>query len=153
MAKQSNLAYDLSRYEYQPKKAEPVIKAKKIVKPSASTPKTIATILVGGVMMCCVLYSKLDVSRIQKEITAQTKAVELLRSENVRMQSAIEEKTSLRNVENFAENQLGLKKLDKSQMEYVELQTENIVEIPESDTNIFVRISDKFNSILEYLRG
>lgn len=153
MAKQSNLAYDLSRYEYQPKKAEPVIKAKKIVKPSASTPKTIATILVAGVMMCCVLYSKLDVSRIQNEITAQTKAVELLRSENVRMQTEIEEKTSLRNVENFAENQLGLQKLDKSQMEYVELQTENVVVIPENDTNIFVRISDKFNSILEYLRG
>ena len=154
MAKQTNLAYDLSRYEYQPKKAEqPVIKAKKVVHTSASVPKTIAVIMIAGVLMCGVLYSKVDATRLQNQITAETKDLELLRSENVRMQSEIEGKTSLKNVEEFAEKVLGLKKLDKSQIEYVQLHTDNEVEIPENEGNFFVRIQNKFYGILEYLRG
>ena len=155
MAESTNLAYDLSRYETTSaaKEPRPVIKARKTVHPAVGLPKVIAAILIGGALMCGVLYSRVEDSRLQNEITAQTKQLELLRSENVRMQSEIEGKTSLKNVEDFAEDILGLKKLDKSQIEYVQLNTDNVVEIPESETNIFVRIRNKFYGLLEYLRG
>ena len=157
MSKQTNLAYDLSRYEYQsPKEKQdiaPIINAKRVVQKSASAPKTIATIFTAGLLMCCILYGKVENTRLQNEITQQSKQVNLLYSENVRMQSEIEGKTSLKNVEDYAENVLGLKKLDKNQIEYVQLQTDNVVEIPKENNNIFVKIKNKFNDILEYLRG
>ena len=157
MVKQTNLAYDLSRYEYQsPKEKEivkPIINAKKVIQKSASAPKTIAAILTAGLLMCCILYGKVEASNIQNEISDKTKQVDLLYSENVRMQSEIEGRTSLKNVEYYAEKVLGLKKLDKSQIEYVQLQTDNIVEIPHADANFFVKIKNKFFEIVEYLRG
>ena len=153
MVKETNLAYDLSRYEYQTEKEKSVIKAKKVVQKSASAPKTIAAILAAGLLMCSVLYSKVENSRLQNEISSQTKKVDLLHSENVRMQSEIEGKTSLKNIEVYAEKVLGLQKLDKSQIDYVQLQTDNVVEISDSNTNFFVKVKNKFNDILEYLRG
>lgn len=152
MIKQTNLAYDLSRYEYQTTKDQPIIKAKKVVQKSASAPKTIAVILSAGLLMCCVLYGKVETSELQSQITAQTEKVDLLNSENVRMQSEIEGKTALKDVEDFAKI-LGLQKLEKTQIEYVQLQTDNVVEIPDSSINVFVKIKNKFYSILEYLRG
>ncbi len=156
MAKQTNLAYDLSRYEYQSlkqKEAEkPVIKAKKITQKNASAPKTVAAILSAGLLMCCILYGKVEASSLQNQISAEAEQVDLLYSENVRMQSEIEDKTSLKNIEAYAKA-LGLKKLDKSQVEYVKLQTNNVVEIPDSDTNFFVKVKNKFYEVVEYLRG
>ncbi len=153
MAKQTNLAYDLSRYEYRPREEKPVIKAKKIVRANASMPKTIAIIISAGLLMCGVVYSKFEAAMVQNQITKATKEVELLNSENVRLHSEIESKTSLQNIEDYAEKVLGLKKLEKSQVEYVQLQTDDVVEIPNESSNIFIKIKNYFYDILEYLRG
>lgn len=151
----TNLAYDLSRYENSIVKEQPkpVIKAKKVQQKAVSVPKTFAAILFIGFIMCCILYGKVETNRVYNEIAAQNKAVDILYSENVRMQAEYEGRTSIKNVEDYAVNVLGLKKLDKAQIEYVQLQTENIVEIPENDSNIFVKIQNKFYEILEYLQG
>ena len=153
MSKQSNLAYDLSRYEYQAPKPKNIIKAKRVVQVSASFPKTFALVICAGFLMCCVLYGKVETAKLQSEIAQQEDTVDMLKSENVRMQSEIEGKTSLSNIEDYAENVLGLQKLDKSQIEYVELETGNVIEIPETSSNVFVIIKNKFYDILEYLRG
>ena len=69
------------------------------------------------------------------------------------MQSEIEGNMSLRNVESYAEDVLGLKKLDKSQIVYIQIQNEDVVQVVDSKENIFVSIKEKFNSIIEYLFG
>ena len=43
--------------------------------------------------------------------------------------------------------------LSKSQIEYVQIQTDDVVEIPEEEQNIFVRIKIWFDNLVEYLRG
>ena len=50
-------------------------------------------------------------------------------------------------------NVLGLQKLDNSQIKYVQTQTDDIIEIPEENKNIFVRAKEKINSFLEYIFG
>ena len=77
----------------------------------------------------------------------------MLESENVRMQSELEEKTALKSVESYAENVLGMQKLDKSQIEYVSISNGNIVDIPENNDNIFVRLKNSFDDFVEYLKG
>lgn len=151
----SNLAYDLSRYESHPpqKEKRPNIKVQRAVEKSASAPKSMALIVLCGALMCGMLYGKAQASAVQTELTAATKRVDMLSSEKVRMQSEIEGKTSMQNVEDYAENVLGLKKLDRSQIEYIQLETDNVVEIPQDNTNIFVRIKNWFDGILAYLQG
>ena len=60
---------------------------------------------------------------------------------------------SLKNVEDYAENVLGLEKLDKSQIEYIQIQTNDIVEIPEEEENIFIKIKNTFKDFMEYMFG
>lgn len=157
MSKQSNLAYDLSRYEYQTPKQEPkreqVIKAKKVQVKSFSSVKTIAAIFFAGSLMCAVLYGKAEETTLQAQIAALNKQVDIEYSDNVRMQTEIEGRTSLENVEDYAENVLGLKKLDKSQIEYVQLHKDNVVEINTTQSNFFVDVKNKFYEIVEYLEG
>ena len=83
----------------------------------------------------------------------ETKEYEIVQSENVRMHSDLEAKVAIKSVEEYAEQELGLQQLDQSQIEYIQLQTDDSVEIPDEEKNLFVRIKDKFESFMEYLKG
>ena len=69
------------------------------------------------------------------------------------MQAEIESKSSRKAVESYAENILGMQKLDKSQCEYVSLESGNVIEIPEENDNIFVDIKNAVSEFIDYLRG
>ena len=69
------------------------------------------------------------------------------------MQTEIEANMSLKNVEAYAEDVLGLKKLDKSQITYIQIQNEDVVEVTQTESNIFVSIKNKLDDIVEYLFG
>ena len=150
----NNLAYDLTKYEdVAPEKAPKIRVRRQRAEHVGSVPKLILIIAAAGVMLGAVIYGKVENAAIHQEITNQSKYVEMLNSENVRMQSEIEEKTALRSIEGYAENVLGMQKLDKSQIEYVSISTGSVVDIPETEDNIFVRIKNSFNDFLEYIRG
>lgn len=106
-----------------------------------------------GILLGAVIYGKVEEASIHAEITAQTKYVEMLNSENARMRSELEEKTTLKSVETYVENVLGMQKLDKSQIEYVSISNGSVVDIPENEDNIFVRIKHTLSDFLEYIRG
>ena len=84
-------------------------------------------------------------SNNQTELAAQTIAAAFV--------TELESKMTLKNVEDYAVNVLGLQKLDNSQIKYVQTQTDDIIEIPEENKNIFVRAKEKINSFLEYIFG
>ena len=67
------------------------------------------------------MYSK--VSSLTNELT-------YAKAENVRLQTELESKISAKNVEEYAENVLGMKKIDPSQIKYIEIQTDDVVSIP-----------------------
>ena len=55
-------------------------------------------------------------------------------------------------VEEYAEKELGLVKLDKSQIEYVEVDSDAVASVIETkDRSIFVKIKNWFASVLEYI--
>jgi hypothetical protein len=97
------------------------------------------------------IYGKVQVSALYTQISDEKSVVDILESENVRMQSEIEGNMSLKNVESYAEDVLGLKKLEKSQIVYIQIQSEDVVQVVESESNVFVKIKEKFNSLVEYL--
>lgn len=104
--------------------------------------------------ICFVVISgKVETSKIYRQISSAERNLESVQSENVRLQSELESKMTLKNVEEYAVKVLGLQKLNNTQIEYVETQTDDVVEIPEEDKNVFVRIKDKFDKLVEYIFG
>lgn len=114
-------------------------------------------VFIAGVMalllFSVVINSYVQLNEVYSSISDANAELNILRSENVRMQTELEGKASISNIKDYAENHLGLQKLDKSQIQYIEIQTEDTVEIDEEEQNIFVRIKHKFEDIVAYLRG
>ena len=89
-------------------------------------------------LLLCFVYAKVEVSEIYNDISDTKKSIELLASENVRMQSELETKMSMKNVEDYAENYLGLTKLDKSQITYMEVQSDSVIEVTPQEKSFFI---------------
>ena len=113
-------------------------------------------ILVGAAvvfaMMFAMLYGKVETNRLFNEPTRLEAELKALESENISLAAEYESKTSLRNVEDYAQNVLGLQKLDKSQIQYVEFEGDTVCEVVEAEKeNIFVIIKNWFANLCEYL--
>ena len=150
----NNLAYDLTKYEdAAPEKAPKIRVRRQKAANAGSAPKMIAFTAAAGLILGALIYVMVEHAAIHAEITTQNKTVEMLASENVRMQSEIEEKTALKSVESSVENLLGMQKLDKSQIEYVSISNGSVADIPEGEDNVFLKIKNAFGDFLEYIRG
>ena len=153
-----NAAYDLSKYENAAPKLTDGEKSKIVVrrakpKPTASAPKILITAVMAVLVLSLVVYPKVQQATIMSDINKLNDQVMILESENVRMQTAIESKSALKAVEDYAVDVLGMQKLDKSQIEYLSIENGNVIDIPEENENFFVKIKHSFEDFLEYLRG
>lgn len=153
-----NAAYDLSKYENAAPKLTDGEKSKIVVrrakpKPTASAPKILITAVMAVLVLSLVVYPKVQQATVMSDINKLNEQVMILESENVRMQTAIESKSALKAVEDYAVDVLGMQKLDKSQIEYLSIENGNVIDIPEENENFFVKIKHSFEDFLEYLRG
>lgn len=153
-----NAAYDLSKYENAAPKLTDGEKSKIVVrrakpKPTASAPKILITAVMAVLVLSLVVYPKVQQATVMSDINKLNDQVTILESENVRMQTAIESKSALKAVEDYAVDVLGMQKLDKSQIEYLSIENGNVIDIPEENDNLFVKIKHSFEEFLEYLRG
>lgn len=153
-----NAAYDLSKYENAAPKLTDSEKSKIVVrkakpKPTASAPKILITAVMAVLVLSLVVYPKVQQATVMSDINKLDDQVMILESENVRMQTAIESKSALKAVEDYAVDVLGMQKLDKSQIEYLSIENGNVIDIPEENENFFVKIKHSFEDFLEYLRG
>lgn len=153
-----NAAYDLSKYENAAPKLSDSEKSKIVVRkakprPTASAPKILITAVMAVLVLSLVVYPKVQQATVMSDINKLNDQVMILESENVRMQTAIESKSALKAVEDYAVDVLGMQKLDKSQIEYLSIENGNVIDIPEENENFFVKIKHSFEDFLEYLRG
>ena len=105
------------------------------------------------VLFSVVINSNAQLNEVYSDISTANSQLNVLRSENVRMQTELESKASISNIKEYAENRLGMQKLHQSQIQYVDIQTEDAVTIEAEDQNIFVKIKHKFEDVVAYLRG
>lgn len=155
----SNLAYDLSRYEnYEErasKRSRENIRSRAAAKPKPliTAPMLILLIIMAGAMVSLCITSKANIAEVHNAIVIEEANVRVLEQENVSMLTRIEQKSSQKVVEDYAENVLGMQKLDNAQVEYISLESGNKVEIPEQNENVLKKIKNAFDSFVEYLRG
>ena len=139
-----NIAYDLDRFaSAAPKKEQPVeqpMPRPTLVKPQKKTEqelkaerRLINKRLVKFVVVAAVcagflganINSRVHINELNKEIVALDKELNEKRSENTRLDMAINSKISLENVQDYAENVLGMVKRERYQIVYFDVEDGN----------------------------
>ncbi len=161
----SNLAYDLSLFdtdeEYEQRRREREkqraerekikISQKKSIGRNGSVVTVIAASVFCLAVAFSVLYSKLQISEYTTMISETKNEIEQMERDNIRLRSELDSMYTLDNVEQVASQELGLQKTQSSQITYITMNTEEMTEVAEENTNIFVSIKNWFYDILDYL--
>ena len=156
MSRKSNLAYQNYETAQEQKKQQPAIKkvSKRRTANYIRPYKAIALIIVAVVITSSMVLSMVQLNEINDQISAATAELETQKSEAVRLNMELNKTMSINNIEEYAETELGMIKMQSNQVEYISSSSGNSIEIPEDkDTTIFEKIKDAFTSFVEYLAG
>lgn len=107
-----------------------------------------ALALLGGT-----IYGKVMTNEIYTDISVAQAAYDDLKATNVSLRSEIDGKTTVKNVEEYAEDVLGLKQLDDSQIKYIKIQTEDEVIIAEPELSFWEKLKENFRQVWAWLSG
>ncbi len=105
------------------------------------------------IMLGAVIYSLDRRNTMYNRVSELNSELNLAQAENVRLQSELDSKMSAKNVEDYAENVLGMQRIDSSQIQYIEIQTDDVVNIPEQDESLLAKFKRFFDNCVEYFRG
>ncbi|MBR5310273.1 MAG: cell division protein FtsL [Oscillospiraceae bacterium] len=99
------------------------------------------------------IYSQVVLTELTSEVGFYERRISELDTEYVRLQSELEASTSIKTLEEAAENELGLAKIDSSQVEYVNLTGSDNISVARTGGKYLIKENwDKFvEFISEYL--
>lgn len=151
-----NVAYDLSFYEMEQerqiarkeKKENVIIKAQT----KFSLGRKIANIISVATLLTliiAVIATNAAITTTSTQIADIEDEIVLLESEKSYLEFTLESRMTLDQIESYAENQLGMVKMDNSQKKYVELESENKIEVSQSPVK--EKLDEAIQPILSYL--
>ena len=117
---------------------------------------TIRIVLIGVLavaLLGMVIYGRVQTNELYTEMAAQQAKYDDIVARNVSMRSEMEGKMTVKNIEEYAEDVLKLKQLDQSQIQYIQIQTEDEVTVTEPESSWIVGLKDFFADIWNSLRG
>lgn len=147
-------AYDLSTFENREER--PRLQVARGAKPKRkfdfSGLKIVATVAVIFSLAWGVLYSRAQITELTTQISAAERDLSDAKSEYDYLNLQLESKTDLASVETYAVTQLGLTKMDASQITYLTMENEDKIVKPESEVKTFFdNFSSGFMNVMEYL--
>lgn len=99
-----------------------------------------------------ILYNNMLLTELTSQIETTEQQLETLKNENRLMQVELESKTSLRTVQQIAENKLGMARAEDYQIEYIDLGDGDRVMLAKApQLNLADHIQKAYHSVLEYL--
>ena len=151
-----NVAYDLSFYEQEQERHIARKEKKECVIIKAQTKfslgREIANILSVAVMITLIVA----VSATNAALTTASTQIADMQDEIIRLESekaylefTLESRMTLDQIENYAQTQLGMVKMDSAQKKYVELETENKIVVNQSPVK--EKLDEAIQPILSYL--
>lgn len=151
-----NVAYDLSFYEMEQER-QIARKAKKenvLIKAQTkfSLGRKIANIISVAALLTliiAVVATNAAITTASTEIADVQEEIVLLQSEKSYLDFTLESRMTLDQIESYAENQLGMVKMDASQKKYVELENENKIVVNQSPVK--EKLDEAMQPILSYL--
>ena len=105
------------------------------------------------VISVIMIYSQVVLTELTSEVSFYENQIVELDTEYVRLQGELEASTSIKTLEEAAENELGLTKIDSSQVEYVNLTGTDEISVAHTGGKYLIKENwDRFvNFIAEYL--
>ena len=149
-------AYDLELFENRAQRPRAKVRAvrgrKKASRLNLQTVKTVAVAVVMAALVVGFLYSQatiteltVDIQNVQSDLVSEQSTYNYL-------SGVLDSKTSLRNVEQVAAGELGLVKVDRSQVTYFSLESESVINRPETAAQKITEfLSTGLLSLMEYL--
>jgi cell division protein FtsL len=122
-------AYDLSIFEPRPAKVVSLKANKKFQKEQQrrraiqSFLNTVATICVAALAVIVIgmmIVSRIQMTELDDHINDLQKQLTVLQSEKIRLTDELASKTSIKSVEEYAYDVLGMQKIESSQIQYIE---------------------------------
>lgn len=148
-------AYDLSMFEQRTERRTLRVVRNPRPAPSHLFGLSPAVVLLVAVIVVAItslfIYNNVVLTEIGAQIDSAARQVSELQSEGVRLQASLESKMSVKNIETSAENALGLVKLDRSQIEYINLAPDDVVEVAQQDLANSSILEKTIAKIKEYL--
>ena len=145
--------YDYSYERERTPQEKPVITVQHNEAKNGSVFSIILVAVLASVLLGSVIYTLDRRNTVYNRVSALNRELNLAEAENVRLQSELENKMSAKNVEDYAENVLGMQRMDSSQIKYIKIQTNDVVNIPEQKQSLGAKIKELFDSCVEYFRG
>ena len=146
----SNLAYDLSMYDNAARREqerERERRARQIKMNTHSVSRSGSKLKLFAVN---VQFTKVD--DIARKVEDQRALLAEAQEENSLLQSRLDSKANISYIEEYAANELGMAKVTNSQINYLDVNTENLIEVtPENNGSIFSAVADWFGDLLEYI--
>jgi cell division protein FtsL len=142
-----------SQPERRSRAKRPRITMKQTEAKSGSVFRIIVISALAFAVLGCVIYSLNRRNTMYSRVSSLQSELNLAEAENARLQSELQAKVSAKNVEEYAENVLGMQKIDSSQIKYIEIQTDDVVNIPEQDQGILAKLRNFIDRCVEYFRG
>lgn len=146
-------AADTSKQSDEDPDEKPEIEYRRTEARSGSLISIIFVSILAAVLLGTVIYSLDRRNTMFNRVADKNQELSLVKSENVRLQAELESKISAKNVEDYAENVLGMKRIDSSQIKYIKIQTGDVVNIPEQEEGLGAKIKGFFEKCVEYFRG
>lgn len=130
-------AYDLSLFEPKPAKIVELKPNKKMIKAQQKKAKiqsilnTLATLSVAAItvtVLGLMLASRVRMTELDSAINEREQQLVVLQSEKTRLTDELARKVSTQSVENYAQNTLGMQKMESYQIEYISVEDGDKVE-------------------------
>lgn len=137
---QTNLAYDLERFEQRTpvpeQKPQISVRRERSVHPA----KILLVSVLALAMGFSLLYSRVVITELNEEINGATTQLDVLHAEQVRMQTELDGKMSLKAIEEAAIGEYGMVKPDGSQVSYIQVTKESRLEGKGKEEGLFEKI-------------
>jgi len=131
---------------------KPEIQIRKNEAQSGSVLMIIFVSLLAAALLGSVIYSLDKRNTMYNKVSAMNEKLDEAEAENVRLQSELDGKMSAKSIEEYAKS-LGMEKIDSTQIKYIQIQTGDVVTIPEQEKGIMAKIKSFFDKCVEYFRG
>lgn len=161
----SNLAYDLSRFdveeqekqnEHRRKEQEKAKQEIRMNSRSVSRSGSRIKLLLGvGLVfgaLCLVNYQMTTADDWARKVADKQAELTAAQEENSLLQSRLESKVNIGYIEEYASTQLGMAKVTNAQIEYLSVNTESLIEVdPDGGDSIFEGVNRWFGDLMEYI--
>ncbi len=104
-------------------------------------------------MFAALLYSRLRVDELTREIDAANAQLSVAQGENVRLNMRLDSMISLERVEDYAKNDLGMTKVEGYQIEYIDLSGADTVTVSGNKSVKSLSAENSGEKLSEYLKG